>query len=151
MKLLVVNGPNLNLLGCREPGIYGATTLREIEGEMSEMAADLGVSLSFFQSNHEGALLDRIHAAVGDGTRGIIINPGAFTHTSIALRDAIAGVAIPTIEVHLSNIHAREEFRAYSYLAPVVLGQICGLGPKSYLAALFGLVSVLKTGTAAPE
>ncbi|NLC70704.1 MAG: type II 3-dehydroquinate dehydratase [Desulfuromonadaceae bacterium] len=147
MKILVINGPNLNLLGRREPGIYGGTTLEGIEKELALLAQGLQVSLSFFQSNHEGEILDRIHAAAADGTAGIIINPGAFTHTSIALRDAVTGVAIPTAEVHLSNIHARESFRAHSYLAPVAVGQVCGFGPQSYLMALSGLVALLKKGT----
>lgn len=150
MQILVINGPNLNLLGRREPGVYGSMTLAEIEGEMVKAAQDLRVSLTFFQSNHEGALLDRIHAAAADDTAGIIINPGAFTHTSIALRDAVSGVAIPTVEVHLSNIHAREAFRAHSYLAAVAVGQVCGFGPQGYLMALCGLVSRLRKGLAAP-
>ena len=144
MKILVINGPNLNLLGRREPKVYGRMTLADIERELRELAAELNVSLEFLQSNHEGVLLDEIHAAREEGIAGIIINAGAYTHTSIALRDAIAGVAIPTVEVHISNIHARESFRSESMLAPVVLGQICGLGSKSYTAALYGLVAILK-------
>ena len=144
MKILVINGPNLNLLGRREPKIYGRMTLADIERELRELAVELDVTLEFLQSNHEGVLLDEIHAARENGIAGIIINAGAYTHTSIALRDAIAGVALPTIEVHISNIHAREPFRSESMLAPVVLGQICGLGAKSYTAALYGLVAVLK-------
>ena len=146
MKILVIHGPNLNLLGRREPAVYGSTTLQGIEREMSVLAESLGASLSFFQSNHEGELLDRIHKALDDGTAGIIINPGAYTHTSIALRDAVAGVALPTVEVHLSNIHARETFRAHSYLAPVALGQVCGFGATGYLLALYGLTSFLRAG-----
>ena len=144
MKILVINGPNLNLLGRREPKIYGRMTLADIERELRELAVELNVTLEFLQSNHEGVLLDVIHAARENGIAGIIINAGAYTHTSIALRDAIAGVAIPTVEVHISNIHAREPFRSESMLAPVVLGQICGLGSKSYTSALYGLVAVLK-------
>ena len=143
MKILVINGPNLNLLGRREPKIYGHMTLADIERELRELAVELDVTLEFLQSNHEGVLLDEIHAARENGIAGIIINAGAYTHTSIALRDAIAGVALPTIEVHISNIHAREPFRSESMLAPVVLGQICGFGAKSYTAALYGLVAVL--------
>lgn len=149
MKFLVLNGPNLNLLGSREPEVYGAVTLQDIAREMSVLAESLGIALSFFQSNHEGELLDRIHAALQEGIAGIIINPGAFTHTSIALRDAITGVAIPTVEVHLTNIHAREAFRAHSYLAPVARGQICGFGLHGYLMALHGLAAILKTGAQA--
>ena len=144
MKIFVINGPNLNLLGSREPGVYGLSTLVEIERGMIKAASELSVELSFFQSNHEGEIIDRIHAASSQQCAGIIINPGAFTHTSIAIRDAIAGVAIPTVEVHLSNIHARESFRAHSYLAPVALGQVSGLGPVGYLLALQGLVSLLR-------
>jgi len=150
MKILVINGPNLNLLGRREPAVYGNMTPQGIEAEMMRSAEGLGAALTFFQSNHEGAILDRIHAAADDGTAGIIINPGAFTHTSIALRDAVSGVAIPTVEVHLSNIHARESFRAHSYLAPVAVGQICGFGPQGYLMALSGLVFVLERKAATP-
>jgi 3-dehydroquinate dehydratase-2 len=142
MKILVINGPNLNLLGSREPGVYGALTLEDIEKKMEKLCVELQVELAFFQSNHEGEILDRIHEAGKEEFAGIIINPGAYTHTSIAIRDAITGVGIPTIEVHLSNIHARESFRAHSYLAPVALGQISGLGPVGYLLALQGLVSV---------
>ena len=142
MKILVINGPNLNLLGSREPGVYGALTLEDIEKKMEKLGGELQVELAFFQSNHEGEILDRIHEADKEEFAGIIINPGAYTHTSIAIRDAITGVGIPTIEVHLSNIHARESFRAHSYLAPVALGQISGLGPVGYLLALQGLVSV---------
>jgi len=144
MKIFVINGPNLNLLGAREPGVYGFSTLADIQKEMLKSASELMVELSFFQSNHEGEIIDRIHTAFSQQCAGIIINPGAFTHTSIAIRDAIAGVAIPTVEVHLSNIHARESFRTHSYLAAVSLGQISGLGPMGYLLALQGLVSVLR-------
>ncbi|MBN2427276.1 MAG: type II 3-dehydroquinate dehydratase [Deltaproteobacteria bacterium] len=144
MKIFVINGPNLNLLGVREPGVYGSLTLGDIEQEMINVASELRVDLNFFQSNHEGEIIDRIHSAVAEQCAGIIINPGAYTHTSIAIRDAVAGVAIPTVEVHLTNIHARESFRSHSYLAPVALGQINGLGPAGYLLALQGLVSVLR-------
>lgn len=143
MRVLLLNGPNLNLLGLREPGLYGADTLEAIEARLGEQAAGLGVELECFQSNHEGALVDRIHAARGN-VDGILINAGAFTHTSIALRDALLGVAIPFVELHLSNVHAREPFRHHSYLADKALGVICGFGPASYDLALQGLVARLR-------
>ena len=143
MRVLLLNGPNLNLLGLREPGLYGADTLEAIEAQLSRQAAGLGVELDCFQSNHEGALVDRIHAARGS-VDGILINAGAFTHTSIALRDALLGVAIPYVELHLSNVHAREPFRHHSYLADKALGVICGFGPASYDLALQGLVARLR-------
>ncbi len=136
MRILVINGPNLNLLGTREPQVYGHSTLSMIEAELSQIAADAGASLHCFQSNHEGALIDRIHAARDDGTRFIIINPGGLTHTSVALRDALAGVALPFIEVHISNVHGREAFRHHSYLSPIALGVICGFGVNGYRLAL---------------
>jgi len=142
MRLLLLNGPNLNLLGQREPGLYGAQTLAQIEADLGRQAGELGVELECFQSNHEGALVDRIHAARGQAD-GLLINAGAFTHTSIALRDALLGVAIPFVELHLSNVHARESFRHHSYLADKALGVICGFGPASYGLALQGLVSHL--------
>ena len=140
-QILAVHGPNLNLLGTREPEVYGTETLEDVNRRLTELAAELGAEVAFFQSNHEGELIDRIHLAREQRVAGIIINPGGFTHTSVALRDAIAGVAIPTIEVHLSNIHARETFRQHSYIAPVAVGQICGLGVEGYLLALRGLLS----------
>ena len=143
MRVLLLNGPNLNLLGLREPGLYGADTLEAVEAELSRQAAGLGVALECFQSNHEGALVDRIHAARGHAD-GILINAGAFTHTSIALRDALLGVALPYVELHLSNVHAREAFRHHSYLADKALGVICGFGPASYGLALQGLVLRLR-------
>ena len=134
--LLVLNGPNLNLLGSREPEVYGRTTLAQIEQELTDLANTAGHQLQFWQSNAEHVLIDRIHAARGDGTRFIVINPGAFTHTSIALRDALAAVAIPFIEVHLSNVHAREAFRQHSYLSDIAVGVITGLGVDSYRLGL---------------
>ena len=135
-SILVINGPNLNLLGKREPRLYGATTLEEIQRMLDQSARDLGVDLACFQSNAEHELIDRIHQAGEEGVDGIIINPGAYTHTSIALRDALLGVAIPYVEVHLSNIHAREPFRRHSYLSDHAAGVISGLGARSYLYAL---------------
>jgi 3-dehydroquinate dehydratase-2 len=135
-QILVINGPNLNLLGTREPGIYGSQTLADIERSLAQVAADHGVKIAFFQSNHEGALVDRVHAAREDRTDFIIINAGAYTHTSVALRDALAAVAIPFLEVHLSNVHRREPFRHHSYLSELALGSIVGLGPAGYRFAL---------------
>jgi 3-dehydroquinate dehydratase-2 len=148
MRVLLLNGPNLNLLGLREPGLYGAQTLAAIEADLTRQAEALGVDLACFQSNHEGALVDRIHAARGE-VDGILINAGAYTHTSIALRDALLGVAIPYVELHLSNVHARETFRHHSVLADKALGVICGFGPGSYGLALQGLVQRLRQGSAA--
>jgi 3-dehydroquinate dehydratase-2 len=142
-NILFLNGPNLNLLGSREPGVYGSKTLRDIEVLLWEEASKLDVTLSFFQSNHEGHLIDAIHEA-RESHCGIVINPGAFTHTSIALRDAIAAVNVPTVEVHLSNIHQREPFRHHSYIAPVAIGQISGFGVDSYRLGLLALVRYLK-------
>ena len=136
MSILVLNGPNLNLLGSREPEVYGRTTLPMIEAELQQIAADAGEKLHCFQSNHEGALIDRIHAARADGTTHIIINPGGLTHTSVALRDALAGVALPFIEVHISNVHARESFRHHSYLSGIAAGVVAGLGINGYRLAL---------------
>ena len=141
MKVLVLNGPNLNLLGLREPGIYGQTTLTEIETLVRDHGKSLGVEIDFRQSNHEGALIDWIHQA-RETHRALVLNAGAYTHTSIALRDAIAGSGIPTIEVHLSNIHAREEFRHRSLIAPVCRGQISGFGPYSYILGLQAAVNI---------
>jgi len=130
-RILLLNGPNLNLLGAREPDKYGTTTLAEIESRLAQLAKERGVELETFQSNHEGALVDRIHAARGQADV-LIFNPGAYTHTSIALADAIAAVGIPTIEVHLSNIYTREPFRHHSHIDPVAMGQITGFGAKGY-------------------
>jgi 3-dehydroquinate dehydratase-2 len=135
-NLLLLNGPNLNLLGTREPEVYGSTSLAEIEHAASAQAAAAGASVTSFQSNHEGALIDRIHAAKNEGVEAIIINPGGLTHTSIALRDAMAGVAIPFIEVHISNIHQREAFRHASYLSAIAVGVVCGLGTEGYRLAI---------------
>jgi 3-dehydroquinate dehydratase-2 len=136
MSILVLNGPNLNLLGTREPQVYGHTTLAMIEAELQQIAAAAGAEVHCFQSNSEGALIDRIHAARSDGTEFIVINPGGLTHTSVALRDALAGVALPFIELHISNVHKREAFRHHSFLSEIALGVICGLGVNGYRLAL---------------
>lgn len=136
MSILVLHGPNLNLLGTREPATYGSTTLEQISTDLVAIAAKAGAKLESFQSNHEGALIDRVQAARLDGTEFIIINPGALTHTSVALRDAFAGVAIPFIEVHLSNVHKREAFRHHSYFSDIAIGVIVGLGHDGYRFAL---------------
>ncbi len=143
-SILVIQGPNLNLLGTREPEIYGKTTLEDIHANLGTMAKSNSVDLSTFQSNHEGELIDRVQKAKQDGVDFIIINPGAFTHTSVALRDALAGVAIPFIEVHLSNIHQREEFRRHSYLSDIATGVICGLGAIGYELALKAAIARLQ-------
>ena len=143
MDLLLINGPNLNLVGKREPTIYGAQTLEDIQGELSTLARELGVELNFFQSNSEGEMIDCIQKSIGS-IDGIIINAGAYTHTSIALRDALLGVAIPYVEVHLSNIYSREEFRHKSFLSDKALGLVCGFGSNSYHLALHGIVNYLK-------
>lgn len=135
-EILLINGPNLNLLGSREPEVYGKATLTDIEAAAQQQALAQSKQLTCFQSNHEGQLLDRIHAAKQESIRFIVINPGAFTHTSIALRDALAGVAIPFIEVHISNIYQRESFRHHSYLSDIAKGVICGLGVDGYRLAI---------------
>ena len=135
-NLLLINGPNLNLLGSREPEVYGATTLAEIEQAAVAQAQAMGARLAHFQSNHEGELIDRIHAARVEGIDAIVINPGGFTHTSVALRDALAGVAIPFVEVHISNIHKRESFRQHSYLSDIAAGVVCGFGVVGYRYAI---------------
>lgn len=135
-KLLLLNGPNLNLLGTREPAVYGTTTLADIEQAAVMQASQAGAALEYFQSNHEGALIDRIHAARAEGVDFIVINPGGLTHTSVALRDAFASVAIPFVEVHISNIHQRESFRHHSYLSGIARGVICGLGADGYRFAI---------------
>jgi 3-dehydroquinate dehydratase II len=139
LSVLVLHGPNLNLLGQREPGIYGSTSLLDINRRLEEEAQKVAVKISILQSNHEGFLVDSIHAALGQH-QGILINAGAYTHTSIAIRDALAGVNLPTVEVHLSNIYRREDFRHHSYIAPIVIGQISGFGAQSYLLGLQALV-----------
>lgn len=144
MRILVLHGPNLNLLGAREPAIYGTRTLADIDAELVSLGRELGATVETLQSNHEGVLIDRIHQARNEGVAGLLINPGGFTHTSVALRDALTAVNLPTIEVHLSNIHARESFRQHSYIAPVALAQIGGFGANSYLLALRGILGILK-------
>jgi 3-dehydroquinate dehydratase-2 len=135
-NILLLNGPNLNLLGAREPEVYGSTSLSDIEQAAHAQAITAGVRLEHFQSNHEGALIDRIHAAKTEGVDAIVINPGGLTHTSVALRDALAAVAIRFVEVHISNIHQREIFRHHSYLSDIAVGVICGLGVDGYPAAV---------------
>ena len=143
MNLLLINGPNLNLVGKREPSIYGSQTLEDIQEEQLALARELDTQLEFFQSNSEGEMIDCIQKSI-DSIDGIVINAGAYTHTSIALRDALLGVAIPYVEVHLSNIYSREEFRHKSFLSDKALGLVCGFGPISYQLALQGIVSYLK-------
>lgn len=136
MKILILNGPNLNRIGKREPDIYGHETLEDVEKKLTKIAERESMNLDFLQSNTEGVLIDRIHEAADDGTDGIIFNPGAFTHYSIALRDAIASIDVPAIEVHISNIHTRESFRQISVIAPVCIGQLTGFGTDGYTLAL---------------
>ena len=147
MKILVLNGPNLNLLGIREPDVYGKETLKDIEQKLAQLAEELGVELVFFQSNYEGALVEKIQEALGKFD-GIIFNPGAYTHTSIAIRDALLSVGLPFVEVHLSNLAQREEFRKRSLLADLAIGVISGFGSNSYLLGLRGLVAYLKNSSA---
>ncbi len=146
-NILVLNGPNLNLLGTRQPDVYGHTTLQMIEDLCVSHGQSLGQTVTHLQSNHEGAMIDAIHAARG-AQDGIVLNAGAYTHTSIALMDAIASAEVPVVEVHLSNIHAREPFRHTSYIAPVAIGQICGFGAQGYVMALNALAAHLKSGGA---
>ena len=142
MKILVMNGPNLNLLGKREPEIYGSVTLDDINKQITVLATELGVEVAFFQSNHEGELVQKIQDAMGV-YQAIVINPGAYTHTSVALRDAISSTGIPTVEAHISNIYKREEFRKHSYISGVAVGQIAGFGQDSYLLALRAAVGFI--------
>ncbi|WP_294506390.1 type II 3-dehydroquinate dehydratase [uncultured Victivallis sp.] len=144
MKILLINGPNLQLLGFREPGIYGRDTLESIVSHLRELAAGFGCELIDFQSNHEGEIVDRIGNSISEGISGIVMNPAAYTHTSVAIRDAIAAVKLPVVEVHLSNVHAREEFRSRSLTAPVCIGVVAGFGADSYELALRALCSHLK-------
>ena len=143
LSILVLHGPNLNLLGTREPEVYGSTTLEGINQSLKEEGNKLQVKVSCLQSNHEGDLVDAIHRAALEH-QGIVINAGAYTHTSVAIRDALSGVIIPAVEVHLSNIYRREEFRHHSYIAPVVIGQISGFGSNSYLLGLQALITHLR-------
>lgn len=136
MSILVLHGPNLNLLGTREPAVYGNVTLEKINADLVRIGEEAGIKVSCFQSNHEGVLVDRVQAARGDGTTFIVINPAAFTHTSVALRDALAAVALPFVEVHLSNVHRREAFRHHSYFSDLAVGVIVGLGAQGYRLAL---------------
>jgi len=148
LSILVLHGPNLNLLGLREPGIYGSVTLAEIDQLLQQEASSLSCQVVTLQSNHEGVLVDAIQAARTQN-HGILINAGAYTHTSVALRDALAAVALPVVEVHLSNIYQREPFRHHSFIAPVAVGQISGFGAESYRLGLLALVHTLKTGARA--
>jgi 3-dehydroquinate dehydratase II len=143
-KILVLHGPNLNLLGSREPDIYGRTTLTMVDEALQRRAAEAGVELRIRQSNHEGELIDELHGARAAGCQGVVLNAGAFTHYSYALRDAIAAVELPTVEVHVSNVHEREEFRHHSVLAAVCLGVVAGFGWRSYLLGLEGLLAQLQ-------
>jgi 3-dehydroquinate dehydratase-2 len=143
IKVLVLNGPNLNLLGCREPDVYGQSTLGDIEAMVSQHAGELGVSASFVQSNHEGVLIDTLHEASGLYD-AVVFNPGAFTHYSYALRDAVVAAGVPVVEVHLSNISSREEFRRQSVIAPAAVGQIAGFGSHSYILGLEAAVAHIK-------
>lgn len=146
MRVLVINGPNLNLLGTREPEIYGAQTLEQVEAELEAEGKELGLEVVCFQSNHEGAIVDRIHAARAEGVRFIILNPGAFTHTSVAIRDALLGVGIPFVEVHISNVHKREPFRRRSFFSDVAEGVLCGFGTLGYRLALRYVQARLASG-----
>ena len=147
-KILLLNGPNLNLLGTREPQVYGRETLADVEAMMQTIGAARSASVECFQSNHEGVLIDRIHAARLDGTGCIVINPGGLTHTSVALRDALAGVAIPFIEVHVSNVHKREVFRQHSFLSEIAAGVIVGFGVSGYAMAVNAAIDRLKAVSA---
>lgn len=143
-KVLLINGPNLNLLGTREPHIYGATTLADVENRLRTLGGESGIDIDCFQSNHEGAIVDRIHQARLDGVAFVLINPGAYTHTSVAIRDALSGVAIPFVEVHISNVHKREAFRHHSYLSDVAEAVMAGFGTLGYELALQFIASKLR-------
>jgi 3-dehydroquinate dehydratase-2 len=145
MKILVIHGPNLNLLGIREKHIYGEQNLQFINEKLQQKAEDLNVTLDIFQSNHEGEIVDKLHEAIGK-VQAILLNPGAYTHYSYAIRDAVAGISIPTIEVHLSNVYSREDFRKQSVIAPVCVGQISGFSYQSYILGLRAAVAVAKNG-----
>jgi 3-dehydroquinate dehydratase-2 len=145
MKILVINGPNIQLLGQRKPEVYGTETLGDVENRLAELAKVLEVDLECYQSNHEGDIVDKIASAMTEGIAGIIINPAAYTHSSVAIRDALEAVDIPALEVHISNIHARDDFRKKSFTAPVCIGQICGLGTDGYEWAFRAMVKKLKT------
>jgi len=144
MKILVINGPNLNLLGTREPGIYGSLTLADLEAKLEELSRELGIELTFKQTNQEGQIIDWLHLAKAKDFSGIILNAAAYTHTSIAIMDGVKAVGLPVIEVHLSNVFAREPFRHHSFISPVAIGQICGFGADSYLLALRAIHSHLE-------
>lgn len=146
MKVLVLNGINLNMFGKRDPATYGTATLAEIDARLHALGAELGAEVECFQTNHEGALAERIHAAHTDGTAAVLINAGAWTHYSYGIRDALAILKCPIVEVHMSNIHAREEFRHHSVIAPIARGQIAGFGVDSYLLALRAAVSAVRPG-----
>ena len=146
-NILILHGPNLNLLGSREPGVYGSSTLDEINQQLDTLASSAQVSLDKLQSNAEHVLIDRIQASGSDGTQFIIINPGGFTHTSVAMRDALLAVALPFIEVHLSNVHSREAFRRQSYFSDIATGVICGMGPMGYEFALRAAIDALPAPT----
>ena len=150
LGVLVVHGPNLNLLGRREPEVYGSGSLADIDAALQDMAGQLDVELRIEQSNHEGAIIDAVHEA-GTWAQGMVINPGALTHYSLAVRDAVAAVGLPAVEVHLSNVHAREPFRRNSVVAPVCVGQIAGFGSDSYLLALRGLVDIIASSNAGQD
>ena len=151
MRILVLHGPNLNRLGKREPAIYGRATLGDIDARLVTLGDALGAVIETFQSNHEGELVDRIHTAADSGVRGVLINPGALTHTSVSLRDALLAVALPFVEVHLSNVHAREPFRRHSYLSDVAVGVVCGFGAESYELGLRGLLGCAALAARAGE
>lgn len=140
MKILVLHGPNLDRLGRREPAVYGRETLASINERLVALGVELGVDIATFQANGEGALIDRVHLAADEGVRGIVLNPAGYTHTSVALRDALLAVALPFVEVHLSNVHAREPFRRHSYFNDVAVGVVCGFGAQSYELGLRGLL-----------